>query len=319
VYVFNGTDAGAVWVIDPTTNSVVGDPIPVGINPTGMVASERGDRVYVADYGYYGDETGVAVIDTDPTSPTYHEVTFIPVTVEDPPYYCECFYGVKGIALSADGSRVYAYADDAYVSVIDTATKTVISRRLIGSHSELVVSEDGTRLYAWPYQEVYGSTSTQVHVYDTATMTKVGTVAVTPEYTAHDVAVTINSDGTRAYAVVRDPSSYDFKLSVIDIDPNSSTYNNEIAVIDVPSRNGVTAIDIALNSDGSRAYVLNHDGQVAVIDTATNQLIGTFTVNDPGTYAPGSIAVGADGTIYVTDYYRSAVYAVTVGQSAQQM
>jgi DNA-binding beta-propeller fold protein YncE len=79
VYVFNGTDAGAVWTIDPTTNGVVGDPIPVGINPTSMVASERGDRVYVADYGYYSDETGLAVIDTDPTSPTYHEVTFIPV------------------------------------------------------------------------------------------------------------------------------------------------------------------------------------------------------------------------------------------------
>ena len=35
--------------------------------------------------------------------------------------------------------------------------------------------------------------------------------------------------------------------------------------------------------------------------------------------ASGSIAVGADGTIYVTDTYRFAVYAVTVGQSAQQM
>jgi hypothetical protein len=227
---------------------------------------------------------------------------------------------VKGIAVSSDGSRVYAFADDAYVSVIDTATKTVISRRLIGSYSEMAVSEDGSRLYAWPYQEFYGSARTQVDVYDTATMTKVGAVAVKPEYTSHDVAVAINPDGTRAYAVVRDPfTGYDFKLSVIDVDPNSSTYNTETAVINLPSRYGVTAIDVALNNDGSRAYVLNQDGQVAVIDTATNQLIGTFTVNEPGTYAPGSIAVGADGTIYVTDYYRFTVYAVTVGQSAQQM
>ena len=60
--------------------------------------------------------------------------------------------------------------------------------------------------------------------------------------------------------------------------------------------------------------MLNNDGQVAVIDTATNQLIGTFTVNDPGTYAFGQIAVGSDGTIYVTEGgRRSTVYAVTVG------
>ena len=252
VYVSN-FDAGAVWAIDPTTNTVVGDPIPVGIYPMSVVPSEQGDRVYIPDYGTYGYGSGVAVLDTDPTSPTYHDVTFIPVTVEDPPYYCDgnCYYGVKGVAVSSDGSRVYAFADDGYVSVIDTATKTVISRHLIGGYSEMAVSEDGTRLYAWPYVEFYGSASTQVDVYDTATMTKVGAVAVKPEYRSHDVAVAINPDGTRAYAVVRDPSTgYGFKLSVIDIDPTSSTYNTEIAVVNVPSSYGVIAIDVALNSDG---------------------------------------------------------------------
>ena len=321
LYVVNESDAGTVWAIDPTTNTVVGAPIPVGIYPTSVVASEQGDRLYVADYGYFGaGTTGVAVIDSDPTSPTYHQVSFIPVTVEDDRCSGECYYGVGLIAVNPDGSRVYAFADDAYVSVIDTATKSVISRRLIGSYSEIAVSEDGTRLYAWPYQDFYGSASTHVDVYDAATMTKVGAVAVKPEYTAHDVAVAINRNSTRAYAVVRDPVSYDFKLSVIDIDPNSSTYNKEIAVIRLPSSYGVLAVDVALNNDGSRAFVLNHDGRVVVIDTATNQIIGTFTVYEPGNYdISGSIAVGSDGTIYVTDTYRFAVYAVTVGQSAQQM
>ena len=94
----------------------------------------------------------------------------------------------------------------------------------------------------------------------------------------------INPDGTRAYAAVRDPYSYDYKLSVIDIDPNSLNYNKEIAVINVPSSDGVVAVDVALNNDGSRAYVLNHDGKVVVIDTATNQIIGTFTAYEPGNY-----------------------------------
>ena len=229
-------------------------------------------------------------------------------------------YGVKGLAVSPDGSRVYAFAADGYVSVIDTATKTVISRHLVGSYSEIVVSEDGTRLYAWPYQDFYGSASTRVDVYDTATMTKVGTVDVMPQYTAIDVAMAVNAEGTRAYAVVRDPYNYGFKLSVIDIDRNSLNYNKEIEVINVPSEAGVWAIDVALNSDGSRAYVLNHDGQVVVIDTATNQIVGTFTAYDPGNYdISGSIDVGPDGTVYVTDTYRFTVYAVTVGPSPQQV
>ena len=84
-YVVNEIDAGTMVVIDPATNTLVGDPIPVGLFPTSVVASEQGDRVYVVDYGYYGEFTGVAVIDTDPTSPTYHEVTFVPVTVEPNP------------------------------------------------------------------------------------------------------------------------------------------------------------------------------------------------------------------------------------------
>ena len=152
-------------------------------------------------------------------------------------------------------------------------------------------------------------------------MTKIGTVNVRPEHFGSEVDVAVNPNGTRAYAVVRDRSTNDWGLSVIDINPNSATYNREIAVINVPSSTvGVWATDVALSTDGSRAYVLNSDGQVVVIDTGTNQVTGAFTVYDANTYdSSASIAVGADGTIYITHAYLGTVFAATVGQSTQQM
>ena len=40
LYVVNKSDAGTVWAIDPTANTVVGDPIPVGIYPISLVANK---------------------------------------------------------------------------------------------------------------------------------------------------------------------------------------------------------------------------------------------------------------------------------------
>ena len=65
-------------------------------------------------------------------------------------------------------------------------------------------------------------------------------------------------------------------VSVINTDPASGTYNTTIATITLPDG----AQDVAVSADGSRAYVTHSDGKtVTVIDTATNQVIGTFTTD----------------------------------------
>ena len=113
-------------------------------------------------------------------------------------------------------------------------------------------------------------------------------------------------------------------VSVIDTDPTSATYNEQIATIALPGDdqgifysdyNGV--FDVALSPDGSRAYVTSFDGKtVAVIDTASNTLIGTFTIDEGevDSNLRRSIAVGADGTLYIADG-DGTVYAVTVSEA----
>jgi YVTN family beta-propeller protein len=59
VYVTNNTD-NTVSVIDTATNTVVGDPIPVGTTPRGVVVNPAGTRVYVANTA----SNDVSVIDT---------------------------------------------------------------------------------------------------------------------------------------------------------------------------------------------------------------------------------------------------------------
>jgi YVTN family beta-propeller protein len=131
------------------------------------------------------------------------------------------------------------------------------------------------------------------------------------------LSVAISPDGKRTYAVVN-PDLFNFNsqavsVSVLDTDPASATYNTQIATITVPAG----AQDIAVSPDGTRAYVTESDGKtVTVIDTATNTVLGSFTTDQTGGgYTVRSIAVGPDGTVYVTDSADGKIYASTLNTS----
>ncbi len=331
-YVVNTEDywSGTVTVIDTTTNQVVGNPIPVGYGASRVVASAQGDRVYVAT------AFEVTVIDTA----TQQVIT----TVSVPTQCWECYTGIHDIAVSPDGKRVYAAVLDSTVSVIDTDPQSATYNRVISTsyvpywEGDIEVSGDGRRLYA---TEGYGGDS--VYVTDTATMQS-QRIAIGPQWdldsmrseTAYGTNnVALSSDRKRAYVtnrvfvvergvggqtsgffisdsrgrnwLVTDEYSV---VSVIDTDTTSATYNTEIATIRVPDG----ASDVAVSSDGSRAYVTHSDGKtVTVIDTATNAVLGTFTT-DSTSGAPQSITADpGDGTLYIVDPTDGKVYAVTVG------
>jgi len=172
--------------------------------------------------------------------------------------------------------------------------------------------------------------------------------ASTSEFTDATYDVAVNGDGTRAYVAegvetvargVGGQSNGEFivddhgnnwlvtgsygAVSVIDTDPNSATYQKEVAFIKVPAG----AESVTLSKDGKFAYVTSWDGKtVTVIDPATNAIVGSFTTDQtsasprdiyvdiyPIPYPTRYITVDPNnGTLWVTDYTDNTVYAVTV-------
>ena len=196
-------------------------------------------------------------------------------------------------ASAAPGRAYVANSASDTVSVVDTATNTVITAIPVGNGPEgLAVTPDGTRVYVPNWEggtvSVISTTSNTVvatvtvggeprsvaispdgtrawvtghggvHVIDTATNTVVGTVPGVPF--AFDVA--FSPDGTRAYLTYL---AVDEVLAVVD--------TTTLAVVAQPPI-GHNSVEVEVSPDGSRVYVLGQAFDVRMFDTATNTQVG---------------------------------------------
>jgi YVTN family beta-propeller protein len=97
-------------VIDTSTNTVIGAPIPVGLEPRGITITPDGSRAYVANQA----ANSVSVIDTATDT-----VVAAPITVAKDPV---------GIAVTPDGSRVLVSSEEDapnnVITPISTTTNT---------------------------------------------------------------------------------------------------------------------------------------------------------------------------------------------------
>ncbi|QSE93891.1 hypothetical protein JWS13_37465 [Rhodococcus pseudokoreensis] len=324
------SEDGFVQVVDRDTNTVVGAPIAVDWASSNIAAAPAVDRVYV-NSPWAGT---ISVIDT--TTDTVVDTIWLPTSPDYQGYSL-----AQELIVSPDGTRLYASGEDGTVSVIDPATNGVITSQPLGYFTDLAVSEDGRRLY--------GTSGASVTVIDTESMTAISTLSVGPvwdltrpssEFTDVTSSVAVNADGTRAYATyhvttvelasggysngqfITDSSGRLWRVtggyevvSVIDVDPSTTTYGTQLATVRLPEG----AQDVAISADGDLLYVSGADGRtISVIDASTCAVLGTF-VTDPdgstsGQYGPYRfLLVDPDtgGTLYVTDYADGAMYAVT--------
>ena len=177
-------------------------------------------------------------------------------------------------------SSGYAYinnVDDNDVSVISTATNTVVATIRVGTQPiGIAVTPDGTKVY------ITNSESNSVSVISTQTNTVIATIPVgTYPYSA-----AVSPDGSLAYIA----NANDGTISII----NTST-NTVKATVKV----GMYAWDIAQNADGSRLYISDYiNSLVYVFDTPTSAVVAT--INTPR--QPYGLCVSNDGTkVYVAD------------------
>ena len=228
------------------------------------------------------------------------------------PICYDCAYanpsGPRDVVLSPNRQRVYV-SEDYYVetgiatttvNLIDTATDSVLGSIPTSPLSDMEIAPDGT-IYAasaeYPFVTVYNADMSQIGAFS---LTALGYY-----YWSPTTGLALNGAGTRGYVVVQD-YGVGQHVSVIDTGPASPTRNTEIAVI--------TERTTALSPDGSRRYVAQPDGKTVVVyATASNTVIGSFVTDQNAGPSPRSIAVAADGTLYITDMDDNKVYVVTVG------
>jgi len=233
VYVTNGV-SDTVSVIDGVTQTVIGSPIAVGAYPEGIVVNPSGSTVYVAN----GGNNSISVINTATNT--------VDDTIPDVP--------ATSLAIDPSGNRLYVTRLFGELTVIDTATRTIVGTPLsftVGLQF-MAMNPTGTHLYV-------GNHSHSVYVIRTA-----------------DLEVTEIPIGARIQGVAIHPSgSFVYVAGYLSGNPIYVVDAGTNAVIGSVELGEYIARGISFNSDGTRAYVAQDVG-VKVIDTSAHTVIDTI-------------------------------------------
>ncbi|MCZ6621971.1 MAG: YncE family protein [Nitrososphaerales archaeon] len=259
-------------VTHPQKNRVVGR---IGIewpHPGPIVVTPDGSRAYIGMR--IGPKHGIVVIDTVANkavgaitlSRAYYKLTRRDLAVKD-------------LAISPDGSRIYALTKHGIIG-IDPQNDKVVDRIRIGGRA-MAITPDGSRLIisgAGP--EIPGSGAGVVGVLDLQTNVKIAVIPVG----RNPGAIAIRPDGPRAYVI----NARDNSMSVIDL----GTYQ-EISKISIRSLGGGR---IAITPDSSRAYISTaRSNRIIVVNLNNNQRIAVVRLSGYARYGARSIVISPDG------------------------
>ena len=266
-----------VSVINTTSNTVIGSPIPVGNFPTGVAITPDGRFAYITNQDAIGT---VSIIDAAAKTvlPGSIPVGTFPI----------------GVAVTPNARFAYVANGDDTVSVIDVATNSAPTAPIpFGTGTEpfgVAVTPNGQFAY------ITNSANNTVSVIATATNTVVGSpivVGIFPQ------GVAITPDGRFAYIA-------NFGSGTISV---INTATNAVATISV----GGSPEGIAITPDGNFVYIANQSNNaVSVINTMTNQLVSI-----PVGSTPVGVAITPDGRFaYVTNSGDNTVSVIEVGSNA---
>lgn len=235
---------GGLATIDTATNSVIAT-VPVGPGPAGVALNPTGTRAYVGvQFGSY-----VAVVDTA----TQSVIAQTPLPV----------HLATHVAVSPDGTRVYAGNQDSLVYVIDAATNSIVAAVPVGNFvGEVAVHPAGTYVYAAVIN------SNTVAVIDSATNAVVAQIPVGPGCSyCGPSTVAVDPLGEFVYA----PAQGDFILRTIR--------TSDHAVVATAPSTGNYPLSAVVHPDGKRLYVTNFsDGTLSVISPQTGSTVATVPV-----------------------------------------
>jgi len=201
------------------------------------------------------------------------------------------------ISISPDGKRAYTTNRNSNVYEIDTDQQVVIGKLSVGSELAFVtsVSPDSSRLFVSTWEWGY------VHVFNTATATKISTIRITesPSW------LTFSPDARLLYVAVNSYNGTTARLDVFD-----AASLGAVKRIGLPT--GSNPCSVAVTVDGRYAYVvLWFSGQVAVVDTALMSVSKYINVGRK----PYAIAMDRKGTFaYVTNFESSSVSVIDLSR-----
>jgi gliding motility-associated-like protein len=201
VYVANSGD-GTISVINTATNAVSAT-IAVGLQPTGIAISPNSNYIYVTNYL---DGT-VSVMNTA-TNVITSSINIGPNPV--------------GIAISPDGSQLYVANDSQYLSVVKTATNSIVAKRPLDieypvNPRAIAVSPNGKIVFV---ADVNGNGVAMVAV--AGPVFGIFGFARLPGSLAYGVS--LSADGNKLYVV-----TYGGSVDVIDVsDPTNATGDSDV-------------------------------------------------------------------------------------------
>jgi YVTN family beta-propeller protein/VCBS repeat-containing protein len=308
--------SGTVSVIDTGTNTAVRAPIAVGANPSDLAVSADGTRVYVTNHG----SGTVSVLNPAASTPLVGTIT-----VGAQP---------MGLALSPDGTVLYVANGRDTVSVIDTATRTVISTVAgdpspeSGSH-RLALSPDGRQIYLTDMADNALRTLTVIrgNTAPTAGTPTVGTPNAQTGAVGGNLNFTDADGDPLTYTVVTPAANGTLSINAAGAYTFTPTQSARDAAAQTPGPDTVTFSVRAGDGTATGAVTVTvpiAPGQTTVPGDSTSLLQSMFDALRPGdtltlapqTYrhsgvltirVPGVTIIGNGATLYATDDNTSSV------------